>query len=69
MYDIKKWKHIFKLDPAKSISDDDLETVCMSQTDAIMIGGTDDVTEDNVIQLMSRLRRYPLPLVFEISNI
>ena len=69
MYDIKKWKHIFKVDPAKSISDDDLETVCMSQTDAIMIGGTDDVTEDNVIQLMSRVRRYPLPLVFEISNI
>lgn len=69
MYDIKKWKHIFKLDPAKSISDDDLDAVCMSQTDAIMIGGTDDVTEDNVIQLMSRVRRYPLPLVFEISNI
>ena len=69
MYDIKKWKHIFKLDPAKSISDDDLDAVCMSQTDAIMIGGTDDVTEDNVIQLMSRVRRYPLPIVFEISNI
>ena len=69
MYDIKKWKHIFKLDPAKSISDEDLDAICMSQTDAIMIGGTDDVTEDNVIQLMSRVRRYPLPLVFEISNI
>lgn len=41
----------------------------MSQTDAIMIGGTDDVTEDNVIHLMSRIRRYPLPLVLEISNI
>ncbi len=41
----------------------------MSQTDAIMIGGTDDVTEDNVIHLMSRVRRYPLPLVLEISNI
>ncbi|WP_277347665.1 hypothetical protein [Staphylococcus pseudintermedius] len=29
-----------------------------------MIGGTDDVTEDNVIHLMSRVRRYPLPLAF-----
>ena len=38
-------------------------------TDAIMIGGTDNVTEDNVIHLMSRVRRYPLPLVLEISNI
>ncbi|VDZ35861.1 geranylgeranylglyceryl diphosphate synthase [Staphylococcus aureus] len=69
MYDIKKWRHIFKLDSAKHISDDDLDAICMSQTDAIMIGGTDDVTEDNVIHLMSRVRRYPLPLVLEISNI
>ena len=37
MYDIKKWRHIFKLDPAKHISDDDLNAICMSQTDAIMI--------------------------------
>ncbi|MCS4486900.1 heptaprenylglyceryl phosphate synthase [Staphylococcus americanisciuri] len=69
MYDIKQWRHIFKLDPAKTISDADLEALCMSQTDAIMIGGTDNVTEDNVIQLMSRVRRYPLPLVLEISNL
>ncbi|MDU3105140.1 MAG: heptaprenylglyceryl phosphate synthase, partial [Staphylococcus epidermidis] len=25
MYDITKWKHMFKLDPAKSISDENLE--------------------------------------------
>ena len=24
MYDITKWKHMFKLDPAKSISDENL---------------------------------------------
>lgn len=69
MYNIKEWKHIFKLDPAKTISDKDLEQLCMSNTDAIVIGGTDNVTEDNVIQLMSRVRRYPLPLALEISNI
>ena len=69
MYDIKEWQHVFKLDPAKEISDDDLEALCMSDTDAIMIGGTDGVTEDNVIHLMSRVRRYPLPMVLEISNI
>ncbi|MBI5974752.1 heptaprenylglyceryl phosphate synthase [Staphylococcus canis] len=69
MYDIKNWRHVFKLDPAKEISDDDLERICMSNTDAIMIGGTDNVTEDNVLNLMSRVRRYPLPLALEISNI
>ena len=69
MYDITKWKHMFKLDPAKSISDENLEALCMSNTDAIIIGGTDDVTEDNVIHLMSRVRRYPLPLlVLEVSE-
>ena len=51
MYDIKAWQHVFKLDPAKEISDD-LDALCMSDTDAIMIGGTDNVTEDNVIHLM-----------------
>ncbi|MBL7574105.1 heptaprenylglyceryl phosphate synthase [Staphylococcus saccharolyticus] len=69
MYDITMWRHIFKLDPAKSISDDDLEALCMSNTDAIIIGGTDYVTEDNVIHLMSRVRRYPLPLALEVSNV
>ncbi|WP_274316383.1 heptaprenylglyceryl phosphate synthase [Staphylococcus hyicus] len=69
MYDIKQWRHVFKLDPAKAITDSDLEKICMSQTDAIIIGGTDNVTEDNVLHLMSRVRRYPLPLVLEISNI
>ena len=60
---------MFKLDPAKMINDEDLDKICMSETDAIIIGGTDNVTEDNVIQLMSRVRRYPLPLVLEISNL
>ncbi|MDT3995626.1 MULTISPECIES: heptaprenylglyceryl phosphate synthase [Mammaliicoccus] len=69
MYDIKLWKHVFKLDPAKSITDEDLMMVCESGTDAIIIGGTDNVTEDNVLNLMSRVRRYPLPCALEISNI
>ncbi|WP_323704369.1 heptaprenylglyceryl phosphate synthase [Mammaliicoccus sp. Dog046] len=68
MYDIKLWRHVFKLDPAKSISDEDLMRICESGTDAIIIGGTDDVTEDNVLNLMSRIRRYPLPCALEISN-
>lgn len=68
MHDIKTWKHIFKLDPAKSINDDDLKKICMSGTDAIMIGGTDNITEHNISQLMHRVNAYSLPLVLEISN-
>ncbi|HLR18682.1 MAG TPA: heptaprenylglyceryl phosphate synthase [Staphylococcus sp.] len=69
MYDIKKWKHIFKLDPAKSISDEDLKSICLSKTDAIIIGGTDNVTEDNVFHLKQRVKQYSVPLALEISNI
>jgi putative glycerol-1-phosphate prenyltransferase len=69
MYDIKQWKHVFKLDPNKEITDEDLEKICESGTDAIIIGGTDEVTLDNVILLLARVRRFTVPCALEISNI
>jgi len=67
--DYKEWRHIFKLDPAKDISADDLEKVCESGTDAIIIGGSDGVTLDNVIELLMRIRRYAVPVALEVSTI
>ncbi|WP_026695286.1 heptaprenylglyceryl phosphate synthase [Peribacillus kribbensis] len=69
MYDFREWKHVFKLDPNKAIDDESLERVCESGTDAILIGGSDGVTLENVLELMSRVRRYTVPCVLEISNI
>ncbi|WP_453991984.1 heptaprenylglyceryl phosphate synthase [Bacillus nitroreducens] len=69
MYDFREWRHVFKLDPNKEISDEHLEAVCESGTDAIIVGGSDGVTLDNVLHLMSRIRRYTVPVVLEISNI
>ncbi|PTI09433.1 heptaprenylglyceryl phosphate synthase [Staphylococcus xylosus] len=69
MNEIKKWKHIFKLDPAKPISDEDLGLICRSGTDAIMIGGTDNVSEDNVSHLMKKVNTHSVPLIFEFSNL
>lgn len=69
MYDIKQWKHVFKLDPNKEISDSDLEMVCESGTDAIIVGGTDDVTLDDVINMLARVRRFSVPCVLEVSNL
>ncbi|QDP39247.1 heptaprenylglyceryl phosphate synthase [Radiobacillus deserti] len=68
MYDMKKWSHVFKLDPNKEISDEQLELICESGTDAVIVGGTDDVTLDNVLNLLARVRRYTVPCVLEISN-
>lgn len=69
MYDVKEWRHAFKLDPDKSMSDKDLEKICESGTDAIIVGGTDNVTLENVLHLMSRIRRYTVPCVLEVSNL
>ncbi len=43
-YSLHEWNHIFKLDPAKEISDEDLDAICESGTDAVIVGGTDGVT-------------------------
>lgn len=67
--DYKEWRHIFKLDPAKTIDAEDLEKICESGTDAIIIGGSDDITLDNVIDLLMRVRRYAVPVALEVSTI
>jgi putative glycerol-1-phosphate prenyltransferase len=69
MYDFREWRHVFKLDPNKELSDDRLEQICESGTDAIMVGGTDGVTLENVLDLMARIRRYSVPCVLEVSTI
>ncbi|HLO12810.1 MAG TPA: heptaprenylglyceryl phosphate synthase [Pseudoneobacillus sp.] len=69
MYDVREWRHVFKLDPNKEISDIDLEKICESGTDAVIVGGTDGVTFENVLDLMSRIRRYTVPCVYEVSSI
>jgi putative glycerol-1-phosphate prenyltransferase len=69
MYDVREWNHVFKLDPNKPIADDQLEKICESGTDAIIIGGTDGVTLENVLDLMARVRRYTVPCILEISSL
>jgi putative glycerol-1-phosphate prenyltransferase len=69
MYDFREWRHVFKLDPNKEISDDRLEKICESGTDAVIVGGTDGVTLEKVLDLMARIRRYTVPCVLEVSSI
>ncbi|WP_243299507.1 heptaprenylglyceryl phosphate synthase [Bacillus litorisediminis] len=69
MYNIREWRHVFKLDPNKAISDEQLESVCESGTDSILVGGTDGVTLDNTLNLLARIRRFSVPCVLEISNL
>ncbi|GAA4725631.1 heptaprenylglyceryl phosphate synthase [Brevibacillus fulvus] len=69
MIDYSSWRHVFKLDPDKELDDAALEAVCESGTDAIMIGGTQGITYDNTLELMSRVRRHAVPAVLEISSL
>ncbi|RKD71217.1 putative glycerol-1-phosphate prenyltransferase [Sinobaca qinghaiensis] len=64
-----EWQHVFKLDPAKEISDEDLEKLCESGTDAVIVGGTDGVTLDNTLDLLARIRRYSVACALEISEL
>lgn len=65
---LKTCKHVFKLDPAKEISDESLTKICESNTDGVIIGGTDDITEDDVLNLLSRVRRFSVPAMLEITS-
>ncbi|SDI41107.1 heptaprenylglyceryl phosphate synthase [Alteribacillus bidgolensis] len=69
MLSYTEWKHVFKLDPAKELSDEDLEAICESGTDAIIIGGSDNVTLDNTISLLARVRRYSVACALEVSTL
>jgi putative glycerol-1-phosphate prenyltransferase len=66
--DIRKWKHVFKLDPDRNISDEHLDKLCMSGTDGILVGGSTGVTFDNTVDLLARIRQYEVPCVLEVSN-
>lgn len=67
--EFQNWQHVFKLDPAKDIDDEALEKLCESGTDAILVGGTDDVTIDGVLDLLARVRRFSVPIGLEVSNL
>ncbi len=66
---LRQWKHVFKLDPDKEIDDECLERICMSGSDAIMVGGSSGVTFENTVDLMARVRRFALPVVQEVSDL
>lgn len=66
--DIRQWKHVFKLDPDRAISDADLERLCLSGTDAVLVGGSTGITFDNTVDLLSRIRRFEVSCALEISN-
>ncbi len=64
----KKWVHITKLDPDRSLDRDAIETVATSGTDALMLSGTLDVTPEKLAVLYDCVRDYNLPIVVEPAD-
>ncbi|PTX48892.1 putative glycerol-1-phosphate prenyltransferase [Melghirimyces profundicolus] len=65
---MNSWRHVFKLDPNRTLSDRGLETICNSGTDAVIVGGTDGITYENSRRLIERIRAYPVECLQEISD-
>lgn len=63
------WRHAFKIDPAKELPDADVEAIAESGTDGVIVGGSDGVTLENVLDLLARFRRFSVPLALEISTV
>lgn len=59
---------MFKLDPDREISDEALERICLSGTDAILVGGSSGVTFDNTVDLLARIRGFEVPCILEVSD-
>jgi phosphoglycerol geranylgeranyltransferase len=61
----KDWVHVTKLDPDKQLKPGDIDAIAASGTDALMLSGTLNVTQENLSALQKQVGAYDLPLVME----
>ncbi|MCX6691480.1 MAG: phosphoglycerol geranylgeranyltransferase [Methanoregula sp.] len=64
----KEWVHVTKLDPDKQLKPGDIDAIAASGTDALMLSGTLNVTQDNLAALLQQVKAYSLPLVMEPAD-
>lgn len=65
---IGDWNHITKIDPDKKISQERLDKVVKSGTDALMISGTQGVTRKKLEKTLGMLENCDLPKILEPSD-
>lgn len=54
--EVRGYRHLFKLDPDKELADEQIQALCQSGTDGLVVGGTLGITYDNVSLLLERLQ-------------
>ncbi|WEL24959.1 phosphoglycerol geranylgeranyltransferase [Haloferax volcanii] len=68
-YPWEDWDHITKIDPDKDLVDGEtFEDVCETDTDALEIGGTLDITEEKMERVIEATSKYDVPIYQEPSN-
>lgn len=66
----REWRHVVKLDPDRPLSTELVNAIQRSGTDAVLLGGTQRITYENVNALLGRLRRHApdVPVWQEVST-
>jgi heptaprenylglyceryl phosphate synthase len=67
--DYRQWRTVLKLDPGRQLSDERLAAVCSWGADAMVVGGSGGYGFSEVLSLLTRLRRHPVPLALEVSDL
>ncbi|MFV9511466.1 heptaprenylglyceryl phosphate synthase [Tepidibacillus sp. LV47] len=62
-------KHMFKLDPNRFITKQQIEQLCHTDTDAILVGGTLGVTYEDTHFLLKQIRKHGKIAIQEISDL
>ncbi|MFP4632403.1 MAG: heptaprenylglyceryl phosphate synthase [Halobacteriales archaeon] len=65
---MQDWRHVTKLDPDREIDVEDIEAVCRSGTDAVVVGGTRGVTEDKARRLLDAVVENDVDVALEPSD-
>ncbi len=62
-------RHVYKLDPNKPLTTEQVQKLVMAQTDAFIVGGTDGITYEKTEQLLKILQNFNLPKILEVTAI
>ncbi|MBI4015309.1 MAG: heptaprenylglyceryl phosphate synthase [Candidatus Aenigmarchaeota archaeon] len=64
----RKWKHVTQLDPDRKISEKVLDQIMETDTDAIIVAGSQNMNRNNVLEVLRMLKNYDVPVVLKPSN-